>query len=101
MTLGKSRDFFEQRGLRLDQRFAAAFFAIKRVQRLKLDVESEQRLDTLTQSVELGARRVHAFQLSTNSVGVAMQGGFLFFGDRDLSEELSRLFALPLRHLPA
>jgi hypothetical protein len=101
MALVESRNFLEQSGLGFDQRLAAAFLAIKRVERLKLDVEREQRLDALAQRVELGACRLDAFELTDNPVGVAVQCGFLFFGDRDLGEKLSGLFALPLRHLPA
>jgi len=83
-----------------EQRFAAAFFPVKSVECLKLDVERKQWLDRLAQRVELRPRRLHAFQLAGDPLGVAMKGGLFFLGDRDLRKELGRLLALPLHHLP-
>ena len=100
VALLQPRDFLAQRCLRLEQRLATTLFAIESVQRLELHVQGEQRLDALAQAVELGSSGLNPFQLSDYALGVAMHRRFLLFGNRDLREELRRLLALALRHLP-
>ena len=101
MAFFKSRDFFPQRRLRLEQRLASTLFAIESVEGLQLDVQSKKRLYRLTQGVQLGARGLHAFQLARDALGVAMQRRLFLFGDVDLGEKLCRLLALTLDHFPA
>ena len=53
MPLLQTGDLLAQRCLRFEERLAAPFLAIKRVECLELDVEREERLDRLSQRVEL------------------------------------------------
>ena len=83
VTVLEPREFFAQSGLGFEQSLAATFLAIKRVERLQLHVQSEQRLDGLAEIVQLRSRRLHALELADDPLRVAVQRRFLLLGNID------------------
>ena len=86
MALLETRNLLAQRGFSFEQSLPAPFFAIECVESLQLDVQREKRLDGFAQRIQLRARGLNSLELTCNSLGVAVESGFLLFRNCDLSQ---------------